>query len=163
MSILWLQNKPVCIDCTLSYMQENISRLKSKKRWAIVKSIVLLIIIFIAVAVWQVQPNEPNVIITAWIIAAIGGIFSSAKLAKQSEREQAVNDLYTKLNPEDGLIHEGMGCVLSILTAVLFAPFYTIGHTLKNLFRWISSSNSLRKAEREYREYTAILSERGEL
>lgn len=157
------ENKPLCIDCTLSYMKENISRLKSTKHWSCVKFIVLTIIILIAVAIWQDKPEDSGHIFVAWIIAAIGGIFSTASMAKRSEGEKAVDDLYTRMHPGDGLMYEGMGCFTRILLAVFFAPFCTAWSTLKNLFRWISSSNSLRKAEREYREYTAILSERGEL
>lgn len=163
LAIYSMDNKPMCIDCNLSYMQSNISHLKSAKRWSSVKFIVLLIIVLIAVVIWQDKPKDFNHIFMAWIIAAVGGIFSTMSMVKRSASEKAVDDLYTKMNPEDGLMNEGMGCVTRIIVALFFAPLYTIGYTIKHLFRWISSSRGLSKAEKEYKEYTSVLRERGEM
>ena len=163
MTMYTIDNKPLCIDCNLAYMETNIAHLKSTKRWSCVKFIVLLIILLIAVSVWQSNPNNTDTIISAWIVAAIGGFFSTMSLMKRSESEKAADDLYTKLNPSDGLMNEGMGCVMRIILALVFAPFYTIGYTIKHLIRWISSSSSLSKAEKEYADYTAMLRESGDL
>lgn len=156
-------NKPLCIDCNLAYMSENIANLKSVKRWSGVKFVLLFIILAIAVSVWQSNPDDSNAIVSAWMVAAIGGFFSSMSSMRRSASEKAADDLYTKLNPSDGLMNEGMGCFMRILLALLFAPIYTVTFTVKNLYRWISSRNSLSKAEAEYNDYTAFLRERGDL
>ncbi len=100
---------------------------------------------------------------STWIVAAIGGIFTTLSMSGRSEGEKAADELYTKLNPGDGLMNQGAGCLGRIVGAVLFAPLFTIGYVIKHLCRWISSAHSLSKAEKEYEEYTALLRERGEL
>ena len=153
----------MCIDCNLLYMETRISHLKKKKRWSLVKFILLAIIIFIAFSIWRDQPDDWNHIFTAWIVAAIGGIFTTLSMSGRSEGEKAVDDLYTRMNPGDGLMYEGVGCLGRIAGAVLLAPLYTIGYAIKHFFRWVSSSNGLRKAKKEYEEYIALLQQRGEL
>ena len=163
LSVYTIDNMPMCIDCNLLYMKTNIAHLKKTKRWSLVKFILLAIIIIIALSIWRDQPDDWNHIFTAWIVAAIGGIFTTLSMTGRSEGEKAADELYTKLNPGDGLMNEGAGCLGRIIGAVLFAPLYTIGYTIKHFFRWISSSNGLRKAQKEYEEYTALLQQRGEL
>ena len=156
-------NKPLCVDCNLAYMETNISNLKSTKRWSSIKFVLLAIILVIAYSVWQSNPDNTDTIVSAWVIAAIGGFFSTMSMMKRTEGEKAVDNLYTRMNPGDGLMHEGMGCVTRIILAVLFAPLFTIGYTIKHLLLWISSSRSLTQAEEEYSNYTALLQERGDL
>ena len=157
-----IDNIPMCINCNLLYMESNISRLKSTKRWSTFKFILLSIIIFLALSIFLASPSSDG-IITAWIIAAIGGFFTSISGLRRSEGEKAADALYSKINPGDAAFQEGMGCFTRILLATIFAPIFTIVSTIKNLIRMISSSINLNKAKKEYNEYTALLRERGEL
>lgn len=154
-----MDNKPMCIDCNLLYMQERVHHLKSTKRWSMVKFILLAIIILLALAIWQDKPNDWNNIFAAWIVAAIGGIFTTLSFTGRSEGEKAADELYTRLNPEDGYMYQGAGCLGRIVGAVLLAPLYTVGYAIKHLYRWISSTASLRTAKRELEEYTALIQE----
>ena len=163
LSAYTINNMPMCIDCNLLYMETNISHLKSDKRWSMVKFILLAIIILIALGIWRDQPSDWSHIFTAWIVAAIGGIFTTLSMTGRSEGEKAADELYTKLNPGDGMMNEGAGCLGRIVGAVLCAPLFTIGYAIKHLIRWLSSAHSLSKAQKEYEEYTALLRERGEL
>ncbi|MDE5570711.1 MAG: zinc ribbon domain-containing protein [Prevotella sp.] len=163
LTVYTFDNKPACIDCALMYMEGNIENLKKTKRWSMIKFIVLAIIVLLAVGLWRYKPDDMNNIIAAWIVAAMGGIFSTLSLVKRNEAEKAADDFYTKLNPGDGIANEATGCFGRILGAVLLAPLFTVGYTFKHLIRWISSSRSLRQATDEYEEYTALLRERGEL
>ena len=158
-----LDNKPLCPNCNLLYMEENISHLKSAKRWSTVKFVLLSIIVFMAWGIIQGDPSNENNIIGAWIIASIGGLFSSFAGLKRSEGEKAADALYSKLNPEDAIFNEGMGGFTRIIVGVLFAPIYTVISTIKNLIRMISSSSKLKKAQKEYTEYTTLLRERGDI
>lgn len=163
LSVYTLDNMPMCIDCNLLYMETNIKHLKKTKRWSLVKFIVLAIIVLVALSIWRDQPDDFNHIFAAWMVAALGGIFSTLSMIGRSTAEEAADELYTRLNPNDGYSYQAAGCLGRIVAAVLFAPLYTIGYTIKHFFRWISSSNGLSKAQKEYEEYTAILQQRGEL
>ena len=163
LSVYTFNNKPMCIDCNLMYMESNISHLKSTKRWSLVKFIILAIIIIFAVIIWRENPNDGNQIFGAWLVAAMGGIFTTLSMVKRSTAEEAADELYTKMNPGDGYTNQAAGCLGRIAAAVLFAPLYTAGYTIKHFLRWISSSISLRKALKEYNEYTTLLRERGDL
>lgn len=163
LSVYTLDNMPMCIDCNLLYMETNIKHLKKTKRWSLVKFIVLAIIVLVALSIWRDQPDDFNHIFAAWMVAALGGIFSTLSMIGRNTAEEAADELYTRLNPSDGYSYQAAGCLGRIVAAVLFAPLYTIGYTIKHFFRWISSSNGLSKAQKEYEEYTAILQQRGEL
>ena len=163
LSVYTLDNKPMCIDCNLLYMETNIKHLKKTKRWSLVKFIVLAIIVLVALSIWRDQPDDFNHIFAAWLVAALGGIFSTLSMIGRSTAEEAADELYTRLNPGDGYSYQAAGCLGRIVAAVLFAPLYTVGYTIKHFFRWISSSNGLRKAKKEYEDYTALLQQRGEL
>lgn len=156
-------NKPLCIDCNIKVMESNISALKSTKRWSMVKFILLAFIVFIAFSIYSSNPGNWDTIFAAWIVAAIGGIFSTINMARRSEAEKAADDIYTRYNPGDGLMYEGMGCITRLALAIFFAPFYTAGYTIKHLFRWLSSSRKLNKTKQEYNNYIALLQERGEI
>lgn len=157
-----IDNIPMCINCNLLYMESNISRLKSTKKWSTFKFILLSITIWLALVVLLENTSENN-IITAWIIASIGGIFTSISNLRRSEGEKAADALYAKINPGDAVFQEGMGCFTRIIVSIIFAPIYAIISTIKNLIRMISSSINLNKAKKEYNEYTTLLRERGEL
>lgn len=144
-------------------MESTISTLKSTKRWSLFKFILLAIIIFFAYGIYSSNPSNWDTIFSAWIVAAIGGIAGTINMVKRSDAEKAVDDIYTRYNPGDGLMHEGVGCITRLIMAIVFAPLYTAGYTIKHLYRWLSSSSKLKKAEREYKEYINALNERGEL
>ena len=163
MTVYEYDNKPLCIDCNIKVMESTISTLKSTKRWSLFKFILLAIIVFFAYSIYSSNPSDWNTIFSAWIVAAIGGIAGTISMVKRSDAEKAVDDIYTRYNPGDGLMYEGVGCITRLIMAIVFAPLYTAGYTIKHLYRWLSSSSKLKKAEREYKEYINALNERGEL
>ena len=162
-SVYTIENKPMCVDCNLAYMESNIAHLKSRKRWSLVKFIVLAILLSFAWFIYKDRPEDTNHIIGAWLVAALGGIFSTMSMIGRSDSEKFADELYSKVNPGDGLMNEGMGCLARIFCAVLFAPLFAAGYTVKHFFRWISSTSKLSKAKKEYAQYTAMLRERGDL
>lgn len=163
LSVYTFDNKPLCIDCNIQFMEQQIQHLQLKKHKSIVKFFILAVIVLIALSIFTTDPQNTDVIITAWIVASIGGIFTTLSMTKRSETEKAVDDLYTKLYPDDGLMNEGVGCLTRLLGAFLFAPIVTAFYTIKHLTIWLSSSSKLKSARNEYNEYITLLEQRGEL
>jgi len=163
LSVYTKDNKPVCIDCTLQYNEATLTHLRSEIRWAKVKTIILGVIILIALSLWLNNLGDTNAAIWAWIIAALGGIFTTLKHTGRSDAERAADDIYTRFNPSDGLMYEGVGCFARIAVAVFFAPFVTLYSFVKNIFTWVTSQKNLKISEQNHADYIEILKQRGEL
>ena len=163
LSVYNVKNAPVCIDCTLEYNDATLTHLRTAIRWSRIKTILLSIIILFALSIWLYDPKNGSAIFTAWLVAAIGGLFSTLKQTRRSEAEKAADAIYSRFNPGEGLMYEGVGCVVRIAVAIFFAPLYTLISFIKNLIIWLTSRRNLRISEQNHAEYLELLQQCGEM
>lgn len=141
-------NKPMCADCSLQLLRENISSNRKARIWAVVKLVFLLF--FIAIG-WAIYSDDPGNWMNAWIYAGIGGLPSALKTSfKESAEERAANAALSKIDPEEGCFQSLFGYIFKFLFALILAPIAAAWFTIKNVWTIIKCTTALKNDRNSY-------------
>lgn len=142
------ENKPMCADCLLQMLSENIATNRKARVWAIVKLVFLLFFLLIGLAIYFSDPKE---LVNAWIYAGIGGLPSALKSSfKESAEERAASAALSKIDPEEGCFQDIVGYLVKFLFALALAPIAAVWFTIKNIITIVKCTNALKSDKASY-------------
>lgn len=152
-SVYTFENKPMCKDCTINYLSGNIEGYKKEISWSKIKLVVLIVFLVLGLVIYI---SDKNNVMTAWIIAGIGGIPSIAKgVFKKSAEEKAMDTFMVRTNAEDGCLQMLFAFIFRLALTMLLAPIAAIFFCIKN---WASISKCQTALEKDQAVYNKLVS-----
>ena len=143
-----INNKPQCNECSLQMLGENISTNKTTKFWSVVKLVFLLLFMSVGLMIYISSPEH---IMTAWIIAGIGGLPSALKnFVTRSAEEKWADEIVTRVDPNEGCFQQMFAFFFKVAFAFLLAPVAAIWFTIKNIVAIVKSSRAIKADQADY-------------
>ena len=141
-----VDNKPLCNECSLQQLEENIAANKKAKVWSVVKLIFLLFFMSLGLMIYLSDPND---LVNAWIYAGIGGLPSALKnFVTRSAEEKWADEAMSRVDPGEGCFQQMLAFAIKVIFAFLLAPVAAIWFIIKNSITIAKSSRAI-KEDRE--------------
>lgn len=146
-------NKPMCKDCTVRMLSENIEGYEKEISWSTIKLVLLIVFLVFGVIIYFADKDNG---LMAWFVAGIGGIPSVAKgVFKKRAEEKAMDEFMIRTNAEDGCLQMLFAFLARIALTMLLAPIAAIFFIIKNLTTISKSKSALAQAQTEYNALTS--------